>query len=970
MALIRPRPRRVKIFEIRDRSGTIGVAVLGIDEDQVDVRRDVELAPAELAHADDDQLLGPPVGAARRTVAFDEAAAEDVHGPGHGQFGDQRHAFDHFAERGEPGQIARGDAGIGALLELAQHRLEIGFAGRLRGQPCRQVFARHRQIESRLDLDRQCRFGGQQTLKVTGCFEDIDEGGHRLEFSGLALDLPILACAAAHPLRGSTSITPRLFSRLRQLPRAHPRLGVFLRAVAWTATLAYFAFALLLLALRYAILPQIESYRGDIEQMLGTAINRPVGIRRIETHWAGLRPALTLEGFEIRDARGLAVLGFDQVEAELSWSSLWHLQLRLARIELDAPTLALRRDRDGRIFAAGLEITPQPGTDEEFVDWLLVQDQVIIRDATITWQDDLRKAPPLDLKHLNFQLDNSFSRHRFGLTADPPRQLAARIDIRGDFKGRDFDRLEAWKGEAYAELDYADLAVWRHWVDYPINLPQGSGALRLWLGFADKQLQATTADVRLADVRLQLRRDLPELDMLRLEGRVTGRRTKDGFEAELKNLTLATRGGIAVPPIDLKLAWQGAAANRPPQGKASANGLDLAAMANLAAHLPLDDTIRASLARHAPRGRVYDLKLDWKGSPEAKETPQTWAVGGRFEGLGLTALGPVPGMTGINGRIDGNEKGGSVQLNGQRAAFELPTVFADPILELEAFAADLDWKSGADGLQVKLNEVTFHNKDAAGDAKGIWRSLPEGPGALDLDARLTRGSGNAAWRYMPLAVGKEVRDWLRTAISGGKATDTTLKLRGDLRRFPFRDGKGGIFEVRGKFHDTTLRYAEDWPEINNIEGELLFAGQRMLITGKSGKIFGAAVRDVRAEIADIEQAEELLTVSGKVTGPTTDFLRFIESSPVGERIDHFTKEMHADGNGELDLKLGLPLRKMDKSRVRRRVSLRRQPPDGRQRISRPSPRSAAPCVFPPTISRHAAFAARCWVLRSASTSGR
>jgi uncharacterized protein (TIGR02099 family) len=684
---------------------------------------------------------------------------------------------------------------------------------------------------------------------------------------------------------------------------------------AWAATLGYFAFALLLLALRYAILPQIESYRGDIEQMLGTAINRPVGIRRIETRWAGLRPALTLEGFEIRDARGLPVLGFDEVEAELSWSSLWHFQLRLARIELDTPTLALRRDRDGRIFAAGLEITPQPGTDEEFVDWLLVQDRVIIRDATITWQDDLRKAPPLELKHLNFQLDNSFSRHRFGLTADPPRQFAARIDIRGNFKGRDFDQLEAWKGEAYAELDYADLAVWRHWVDYPVDLPQGSGALRLWLGFAGKQLQSATADVRLADVRLRLRGDLPELDMVRLEGRVAGRRLEGGFEAQLKNLTMATRSGVDLPPIDLKLAWQEAAANRPAQSQVSANGLDLAAMSDLAAHLPLDDETRARLARHAPRGRVYDLKMDWKGASEALAAAQTWTVKGRFEGVGLTALGPVPGMTGINGRIDGDEKGGSVQLNGQRAAFELPTVFADPMLELEAFAADLDWKTDANGLQVTMNEVTFHNKDAAGEAKGIWRSLPEGPGALDLDARLTRGSGNAAWRYMPLAVGKEVRDWLRTAINGGKATDTILKLRGDLRQFPFRDGKGGIFEVRGKFHDTTLRYADDWPEITNIEGELLFAGQRMLITGKSGKILGVGVRDVRAEIADIEQTEELLTVTGKAAGATAGFLRFIEASAVGERIDHFTKEMQAEGNGELDLKLSLPLRKMDKSKV-------------------------------------------------------
>jgi uncharacterized protein YhdP len=706
-----------------------------------------------------------------------------------------------------------------------------------------------------------------------------------------------------------------LFSRLRLLTRAHPRLGVLLRALAWAATLGYFAFALLLLALRYAILPQIESYRGDVEQMISTAINRPVGIRRIEAHWAGLHPALTLEGFEIRDVQGRPALGFDQVEAELSWGSLWHFQLRLARLELNTPTLLLRRDRNGRLFAAGLEITPQPNAEEDFTDWLLAQDRVIIRDATITWQDELRKAPPLELKHLNFQLDNSFSRHRFGFTADPPRQLAARIDIRGDFKGRDLDELEAWKGEVYAELDYADLAVWRNWVDYPVTLPQGSGALRLWLGFADKQLLTTTADVRLADVRLQLRRDLPELDLVRLEGRVTGRRLDGGFEADLKHLTLATRGGVSLAPIDLKLAWQGAAANRPPQGRASANGLDLAAMADLAAHLPLDNATRASLVRHAPRGRVYDLKLDWKGSPDAPGTPQAWTIKSRFEGLGLTALGPVPGMSGINGRIDGNEKRGSVQLNGQHAAFQLPTVFADPTLEMEAFAADLDWKSAVDGLQVKLNEATFHNKDAAGEAKGLWRALPEGPGALDLDARLTRGSGDAAWRYMPLTVGAQVRDWLRNAIIGGKATDTTLKLRGDLRQFPFRDGKDGIFEVRGKFHEATLRYTTNWPEITDIEGELLFTGQRMLITGKSGKIFGVDLRGVRAEIADLEKPEELLTVSGIAAGATSGFLRFLESSPLGERIDHFTRDMQAEGNGELDLKLSLPLRKLGNTRV-------------------------------------------------------
>jgi uncharacterized protein YhdP len=685
----------------------------------------------------------------------------------------------------------------------------------------------------------------------------------------------------------------------------------------WAATLGYFVFALLLLALRYAILPQIESYRGDVEQMISSAINRPVGIRKIEAHWAGLRPALYLEGFDIRDTQGRPALGFDQVEAELAWSSLWHFQLRLARLELNAPTLLLRRDRQGRFFAASLEVTPQPGDQADFTDWLLAQDRIIIRDASIAWQDELRGAPPLELKHLNFQLDNSSS-HRFGLTAEPPPQLAARIDIRGDFKGRDLDQLEAWKGDIYAELDYADLAVWRTWVDYPVALPQGSGALRLWLGLANKQLISATADVRLADVRLQLRPDLPELDLIQLEGRLAGRRLDGGFEAELKHLTLATRDGLSLQPTDLRLVWQGAAANRLPQGSANANGLDLDALARLAAYLPLDDALRARLARHAPRGRVFDLKLDWRGpleTPENSGTPQTWSIKSRFEGLGLTALGPVPGISGVNGRIEGSEASGNLQFDGQRAAFVLPTVFAEPKLELEAFAANLDWKSAADGLRVNLRKASFQNKDAAGEASGNWHALSEGPGELEIDARLTRGSGDSVWRYMPLAVGKNVRDWLRVAIIGGKASDTTLKLRGDLRQFPFRGGKGGLFEVRGKFREASLKYAGNWPEINDIEGELLFDGAHMLITGKSGRIFGVGLREVRAEIADIEQAEELLIVTGKAAGPTADFLRFIEASPVGARIDHFTEEMKAEGNGELDLKLKLPLRQLPNSGV-------------------------------------------------------
>jgi uncharacterized protein YhdP len=556
----------------------------------------------------------------------------------------------------------------------------------------------------------------------------------------------------------SNSSTSYLRSRWHALASRLPWIGVVLRVGTWLLLAVYFAFAVLLIALRYAILPQIENYRGDIEQLIGAEINRPVTIRKIDAHWIGLRPALTLQGFEIRDTQGAAAgqtaLGFEQVEAELAWASLWHFDLRLARLEIQSPNLLLRRDRENKLFVAGLEVTPNPEDENGFADWLMVQDRVVIRNATIVWLDELRNATPLVLKDLNFQLDNRSGRHRFGLTAEPPPALAARIDIRGDLKGDDVDQLEAWKGEVYAELDYTDLAAWKTWVDYPVALPHGTGAVKLWLGFDQKRLISANADVRLAEVKLRLRPDLPELDLTSLHGRIGGQRLEGGFNAELKQLALTTRDGLTIQPTDIKLSWLEAAANRLPAGAASANGLDLDALARLAAYLPLDDSIRAKLAKHAPRGRIFDLKLDWKGPPAALAQ---WNVDGRFEGLGLTALGPVPGISGINGRIEGNHKGGTLRLDGQRAFLELPTLFADPKLELEAFAAEANWKVADDGLRVNLQKAVFHNKDAAGEATGSWRGLPEGPGEIDLGAKLTRGSGAAVWRYMPLTVGKTVR---------------------------------------------------------------------------------------------------------------------------------------------------------------------------------------------------------------------
>ncbi|MEW5889670.1 MAG: YhdP family protein [Pseudomonadota bacterium] len=684
-----------------------------------------------------------------------------------------------------------------------------------------------------------------------------------------------------------------------------------LRILLWTAAIAYFGLAALVLVTRYVVLPNIEQYRPVLEAALSRSLGLRVEIASLDAQWRGLRPQLGLHGLRVHDREGRPALAFDNVEAELAWSSLWHLQPRLHRLEVRSPVLDMRRDADGRIFIAGLQLnTEAEGTD--FSDWLLAQSNIVVRDATLRWSDALRGAPTLELSRVNFRLHNSGLHHRFGVTAQPPRELATALDVRGDFRGEDLDRPEEWMGELYAELEYADLAVWRQWLDYPLELPRGAGGMRLWLDFAHKRLTAITADVALRDVQLRLRRDLPMLDLEYLNGRLAGRSTAGGFEAAARKLALALREGPRIDPTDFQLTLTEAAGRSPAQGEFSASGLDLGALAQLAGHLPLDEALRRKLAHYAPQGRLIQVSAGWKGEGTALSA---YKFRGRFENLGLKAQGILPGFHGMSGSVEGSEKGGRVVFQSHSAGLELPRVFPDPLLELQQFTAQVDWTIREGIVDARLQNLSFHNRDAVGSASGTYRSSRDGPGEIDLSARLTRSDGAAVWRYLPLVVNPKVRDWLRAAIAGGTAPEATLRLKGDLKDFPFRDNRGGIFQVSARVSDVTLRYAPGWPEIRGINGALLFEGNRMLIKADSGAIYGVKLSQVKAEIPDLEAPEEMLLISGAAAGQVGDFLRFVDNSPVASRIGNFTEDMTGSGEGRLRLKLALPLQRIDDTAV-------------------------------------------------------
>jgi uncharacterized protein (TIGR02099 family) len=709
----------------------------------------------------------------------------------------------------------------------------------------------------------------------------------------------------------------RIFSKSRQKRTLPGRLRWLTigslwvyRVLTWGVLAVGLAFAGSVLALRHWVFPNIESYRDDIARIVSEHAGQKVTIGSIHAQWEGLRPQLVLERVTVHDASGRSALELPRVDNTLSWWSAVALELRFHALDIYRPVLSIRRDERNVMSIAGVELA-DGGGGNGFGDWLLRQREIEVHDATIVWTDELRKAPPLELKNVHLHLVSSGSRHRFGLRATPPKELAAPLDLRGDVRGGALAALADWNGQLFVQLDYADIAAWRTWVPFPIEFPRGAGGLRAWFTFSRDRLTEAVADVQLANVNTRLAADLPQLDLSHLAGRVGWKQSKGGYEITTSRLGLTTTAGLKLSPVDFLLRVSASAAGKPTGGEMQVSTVELAPLLALADHLPLGQETRLKLAEYSPRGSLRDVVVRWSG--EWSE-PRQFSARGRFQRLSMNRSGRIPGFSGISGTLEASERGGTLFLGSQKATVDMPMVFRDTH-ELDALSAQISWSRSGGETELWINNVAFSNAHLAGSLFGVYRTAGATSGSIDLTGRLTRADARFVSRYIPLVVAKTAREWLDAAFIAGRSSNVTVRLKGKLDDFPFRDGRSGVFQVTARVSDGVLHYANGWPDITNIAGDLVFRGSRMDVHAWQGAILGTRLAKVRVEIADLAPGKENLIVSGEAEGPTAEFLAFIEKSPVSGMIDDFTRGWQAQGAGRLALRLSIPLGDAAKSTV-------------------------------------------------------
>ncbi len=768
----------------------------------------------------------------------------------------------------------------------------------------------------------------------------------------LAADPPPAATALP---RRSGSAGPGLLPPAAAAPRRRFWRNVLGGALLFVV-IVWSALLLAWLTLHWGILPHIQQWREPIAARASKVLGVPVRIGAIDVRTGGWVPSFELREVVVSDPAGRPALRLPRVFAAISPRSLLSFDLRFDQLLLDAPELEVRRDPSGRLHVAGIELGgPGAAGSSSAADWFFAQREFVIRGGALRWIDEQRGAPPLVLTDLRLVLRNGLARHDLRIDATPPSEWGDRFTAIGRFTQPLFTARgdwRRWSGEAYVDLPRSAVGALARHVDLPFELRQGAGALRAWVGVHDGVPDEATVDLDLHAVTVRLAADLEPLAVQAVEGRVTGRRRAGTLELTLRRFTFATADGQHWPRGDATFSWRRPDAGVAESGRVTAERLDLGVIAEVAARLPLGAAPRRLLAELAPKGRLDGLDARWSGPLDA---PTAYRVRGRLRQAALAARpAPVadklgrPGVRGADLSFEANERGGTGHLTLDGGTLDLPGVFAEPVLPLDRLDAHFDWSitpaadpAAPPALAVELRSARFANADASGAATGRWRSgggsgnstrsaEARFPGHLELDATLANAVGARVPRYLPLGLPAKTRAYLGQAIRAGQVSNASFHVAGDLRDFPFLEtrpsGGRGEFRVAAHVDAAEFAYVPDtghepaWPVLSRGEVDLRLEGRTLLLQNLKGRIGGVDFAPANGALTDLG-GHPVFSLEAHSQAPLGELLRIVNTTPISRWIDRTLERSTATGSAELQIRLALPLDRIEAASVHGSVVL-------------------------------------------------
>ncbi|MEF8834256.1 MAG: hypothetical protein V5A42_05285, partial [Halofilum sp. (in: g-proteobacteria)] len=435
------------------------------------------------------------------------------------------------------------------------------------------------------------------------------------------------------------------------------------RWLGGTVAFVLIAAAVLLTVLRLA-LPFAAEYRATLEDRVAEYLDTPVSIGSMEVEWHGLGPRLRLVDLQLQGPPpasqplhfdeafveiGLAPGGDDGLSVYIRSMSLVGLNLEIALAESGTIAMFGQRVPVEKVIPKGE--TPPP-LIRRIAGWLLGTGRLQLLDASV----DLVNADGerSRITGIDLRLVNDGDRHRASLSMQLPPAWGGSLDAVVDVTGTDLGDWARWAGRIWVDANDLGLRRWSGlYPELPIHVREGRASFATWIEFGDGRLtevvlQGDADNLAVAGGPMEA-----PAAFERVAGRLRWRSRVDGdWQLDVGDLEVQ-RGGRAWPTSGLSVARESADGDA--RWHIGADFLRIDDTLALARLTSFADELQPKLRPLTPQGDLHDLQA--AGAPSGPIALRT-----RFEDVGWTATGELPGVSGADGRLQADGGGARIDL--------------------------------------------------------------------------------------------------------------------------------------------------------------------------------------------------------------------------------------------------------------------------------------------------------------------
>lgn len=652
--------------------------------------------------------------------------------------------------------------------------------------------------------------------------------------------------------------------------------------------------ALLMSLLRYS-LPYLDGQKDKVTEYISQQYSVDISVKSLSASWRRSGPSLVLQDVSIaKGERSPIALDVGEVFLEIDfWPSVLSLTLQSKQVVLNR-------------LHADIELNQIQGGESEFpivqaLETIFLEQlsNFSVTNSRLTLNSE-QTTKSFDIERLLWL--NRGNHHQgsgqFSVQGFTNNSATFILDLYGD--------VDSYSGTLFAQANDIDFSAWfNEFTNLKGKLAASKGNVEAWANIDNGEITRVDGEIK------------PTLfnwdsEQLRLKNELSAKfaavNKRNAWQFRVQDLQLSSDDAHFVTSIDGNYTEQEGFLFR------SSNPFSLQAL------LPLSGLISQGLASKLAANSL-DLSVDELAIQI--DNSNELLVFSRINNISWQEHGNMVGASNLQAELLWHNAHGKVTVTDDDSR-----LFAERLFERNIALSSLHLPIYID-IQ---DQVRLNMDDAVVAVDGMEINTDFAYSSADSFLSLAIDIAPTAINKVPLwlpnhLMGSGAKKFLTKAfVGGGKIENATVLWHGKTGEFPFEatqtdDIINGVFQSKVDITQAEFLFSEGWPELEELDIQLLFENKSLAMTSASSKLAGVSLSNLQADIPNLTK-NAVLTITAQGLADSKQLTNLMLQSTLADSLGKLLdSDVVIDGNLATDLKLSIPLSDGSKTRATGKVYL-------------------------------------------------